>query len=423
MTDVYLVCESYPFGPQEQSFLHAEVAELARRFRLTLLPFRVQSGPYAEPLPEGVRVDCLRNPRPIWLYLLATPFQRDFWRELGEARRGASPRLFARRAGVVWAHGARALRYQRCLRAYLRARNAEGVLYTFWSTPQTYAFARMRAAFPALRFVARAHGYDLYQEATRFDWLPYRRRIDEALDLHLFVCEQGKAYYLRRLGLPDDGRYRAAYLGCNGYAPVEAPDADAPLTLASCSTVNAVKRVALIAQALALWPKDVPARWVHFGDGPLLPELQALANELAASRPLVRVELRGRVPNAKLGDAYAALRPHALLNVSRSEGLPVSMMEALSAGIPLLGTDVGGVRELISPETGVLLPAALTPQALRDALLAYAREPRETLLARKRAARALWERRYRAEDCARRLGDALEALAAPDGARLLHPAD
>ena len=45
----------------------------------------------------------------------------------------------------------------------------------------------------------------------------------------------------------------------------------------------------------------------------------------------------------------------ALINVSESEGLPFSMMEAISFGIPVIGTNVGGVKEIINNDTGILL--------------------------------------------------------------------
>ena len=43
-----------------------------------------------------------------------------------------------------------------------------------------------------------------------------------------------------------------------------------------------------------------------------------------------------------------------LINISKHEGLPVSMMEALSLGIPVFATDVGGVREIVNSDIGIL---------------------------------------------------------------------
>ena len=45
------------------------------------------------------------------------------------------------------------------------------------------------------------------------------------------------------------------------------------------------------------------------------------------------------------------------INVSSSEGIPVSIMEVMSFGIPVIGTNVGGVSELVNQENGHLLSA------------------------------------------------------------------
>ena len=44
------------------------------------------------------------------------------------------------------------------------------------------------------------------------------------------------------------------------------------------------------------------------------------------------------------------------INTSSAEGAPVSIMEAQSFGIPVIATDVGGVREVVAEGTGILLP-------------------------------------------------------------------
>ena len=60
----------------------------------------------------------------------------------------------------------------------------------------------------------------------------------------------------------------------------------------------------------------------------------------------VRVELRGRLPNAELLAEYGRRHFDLFVNVSSREGLPISIMEACGCGIPVLATDVGGVAEM-----------------------------------------------------------------------------
>ena len=43
------------------------------------------------------------------------------------------------------------------------------------------------------------------------------------------------------------------------------------------------------------------------------------------------------------------------INVSESEGVPVSIMEALSCGLPIIATNVGGVSEIVDAHVGVLI--------------------------------------------------------------------
>jgi glycosyltransferase involved in cell wall biosynthesis len=92
-------------------------------------------------------------------------------------------------------------------------------------------------------------------------------------------------------------------------------------------------------------------RALVIGDGP---DREALSAELARTGLGEIVELageRGDVP-----DLLAASDIFVLS--SRSEGLPVSILEAMAAGLPVVASAVGGVAELVEDgETGLLVPA------------------------------------------------------------------
>ena len=57
---------------------------------------------------------------------------------------------------------------------------------------------------------------------------------------------------------------------------------------------------------------------------------------------------------------YLEHRVDVLVNTSSSEGIPVSMMEAMARGVPVIGTDVGGVREILAEDW--LMDADPTPE-------------------------------------------------------------
>jgi glycosyltransferase involved in cell wall biosynthesis len=88
------------------------------------------------------------------------------------------------------------------------------------------------------------------------------------------------------------------------------------------------------------------------GDGPLYGELGLMAKQLD-----IHVDFNGRVPNYKLPELLNSCEIFVL--TSRWEGLPKALLEAMSCGLPVIGTDVPGIRELIRhKETGYLCSAS-----------------------------------------------------------------
>ena len=83
------------------------------------------------------------------------------------------------------------------------------------------------------------------------------------------------------------------------------------------------------------------------------------------------------------------------VQVSSSEGVPVSIMEALSFGIPVLATNVGGVGEIVynrdSDPFGKLVNADITATNLATEIENFILLSPDKLLNMKRAARTEWE--------------------------------
>jgi glycosyltransferase involved in cell wall biosynthesis len=119
------------------------------------------------------------------------------------------------------------------------------------------------------------------------------------------------------------------------------------------------------------------------GDGPLLPELQRLIRELG-----VNIELAGAMPREAVMQALS--KAHLFVLTSRYEGFPISILEAMSMGLAVIASDVGGVREAITPECGILIRRG-DKEALKRALLRLA-EDREAI---DRYGAAAWERARR----------------------------
>jgi glycosyltransferase involved in cell wall biosynthesis len=119
----------------------------------------------------------------------------------------------------------------------------------------------------------------------------------------------------------------------------------------------------LVAMASELARMDPKARVLAIGDGPL--RVQAEREAARTGAPLVFAGARA--------DA-AALLPalDVFVLVSHWEGVPIAVLEAMAAGVPVVATDVGGTSSIVRHgETGILVPPAEPArfaQAVRELL-------------------------------------------------------
>ena len=113
------------------------------------------------------------------------------------------------------------------------------------------------------------------------------------------------------------------------------------------------------------------------GDGPEREKLERLAGELNVSD---MVTFLGRRPNeempALLADSDVAVLP------SLMEATSVAALEAMSCGVPVAASRVGGLPEIVDENVGVLVKPA-DPQSLAAALVALLRRPDRAAVGRK----------------------------------------
>ncbi len=111
-----------------------------------------------------------------------------------------------------------------------------------------------------------------------------------------------------------------------------------------------IKRIDLLLEALALALRSGSrVRLAIAGDGEIRQGLEATARGLGIADSVRFLGYRRDLPR------IAAASDAAVLS-SDNEGTPVSLIEAAAAGRPVVATDVGGVREVVNDETGILVP-------------------------------------------------------------------
>jgi glycosyltransferase involved in cell wall biosynthesis len=150
--------------------------------------------------------------------------------------------------------------------------------------------------------------------------------------------------------------------------------------------LSQVKRIDVALAALAQVPAELPWHLDIIGDGPLRSALVAHARRLGITN---RVTFHG------FRDDVFALMAHSnlLIMSSQHEGLPYTLLEAMSLGLPTLASDVGGLREVLRHEhTGLLAPVG-DAAAFAAHLVRLGRDPHLRAALGKRAA-AEQRRRY-----------------------------
>jgi glycosyltransferase involved in cell wall biosynthesis len=128
--------------------------------------------------------------------------------------------------------------------------------------------------------------------------------------------------------------------------------------------------------ALQRLPDDLNARLTVIGDGP---ERASLARQVLDGGLQNQVDFRGRVDDSVLKESYAAtdvfVLPSILDSRGDTEGLGVVLLEAMSYGVPVVGSDIGGITDIIEDgESGLLVPPA-DPDHLARALERLALDP------------------------------------------------
>ena len=177
---------------------------------------------------------------------------------------------------------------------------------------------------------------------------------------------------------------------------------DDPLVV-SASLMRPEKGHDLLLDAVTLLAPELALTVALAGDGPLRTELQARVAGNPALADRVRfLGYRDDVP-ALLGAA------DLVLHTSRADALPTTLIHALAAGVPTVATSVGGIPDIVTAETGVLVPPR--PQSIATAV--------ETLLAdgaarqrMGRAARARFLAQFEATGWADRLRAVYESVLA-----------
>lgn len=386
---------SYPHtSAAEQTFLSGEVKILRKYFKRIIICPQSGGGDLL-PLPDGVEADLsfkktftVGNRIVAGLSaLFSKDLYADVWSRLPKSLSAAYLKKLS-----SFVSGSRLSQWW--LEGWLKREGipaSDVVCYTYWFTEVSGGLAWAKRKQPELRLVSRAHGYDLYEELYK-PW-PLRPLTISMFDSLCADSDIGTNYLIEKYPQYKD-RYATALLGVPESGGLSMPSSDGVLRVISCSMINPIKRIDLLFEGIVVAARRRKAQnieWTHFGGGA---ERQEFIEHIAKEFP---ENAKGNFPGYQtqrhLIQAYIENPADVFVNVSSTEGTPVSIMEAISCGIPVIATAAGGNVEIVREKNGFLLSENPTPEEIADALLNVC-DNRGEWLKKRHGSREVWQERY-----------------------------
>ncbi len=298
------------------------------------------------------------------------------------------------------------------LKAALLARRIEamgvGHVHAHWATHPTLAAWVVRA-LAGTGYSFTAHAHDLYVDRAML-----REKVAGARFV-VTISEFNRRLIEETCGPVAAGKVHVVRCGVDpaSFAPA-ARRPPAVATFACVASLREYKGHGVLLDAVRLLrERGVRLRAVLVGDGELRRRIES---QVARDRLSDVVELRGALPHEEipevLAGATAMVLPSLTSRDGQMEGIPVALMEAMAAGLPVIATRLSGIPELVSEGVSGLLVPERDPAALASAMERLAGDPALCARLADGARRAVSEEFDRARNVSR----LLELFAAVSGA-------
>lgn len=356
---LYLFTGRFPYSKVE-NFLEDEIIYLCREFdKVFIIPFKSETG------PRRICPDNCITLEPIvksnWDYILKGLFNLRgssvMFKDLLKNRA-----LFSLKKLKVWGTGyiaVNCLLNSSVIREISEKMNGQELFYFYWGkwgNVLSYFYKKKS------HYISRFHGdWDLWEE--RYDgYAPLRKQVSSSLDCAVFISQKGQDYFRQRYPECNTRLFR---LGTKDIGVVPYSK-DGVIRVLSCSTVYPLKRVDLILDSVVEMSKTRKVEWTHLGGGVDFDRIKAVA--LSKQNESLSINMSGMISYSEVLDYYKNHCVDVFVNLSTNEGIPVSIMEAISCDIPVVATNVGSTSEVVREESGLLVSSNPTPSEVASTI-------------------------------------------------------
>lgn len=351
-----ILLKDYPFENGEPYF-HNELNVLSERFEEILIFSNhapTENKDFAFSIPENVKVFNIYKEAStvdkalvlIKTYVLRGGLFRTF-RDLISRKKFFSATAF--RAAIYYDHSSGIL--SSSIKDHLKKNGLSAkqfVWYSYWSDELSYVLANWIARQEIITGFARTHSHDIYEDRHPDSYLPYRSFIFQNLSSVLCISEHGRKSLVDRY-FDNKSKFKLYRLGVPEQSSVQKSINESPFVIASLSHIVPVKNLEGLIEALSHW-KGKPLHWHHIGAAKTLDygtKTQLLAAKKLDDMTNVNYTLHGFIEPHLVINKLKEINPHVLVNSSFYEGIPVSLMETSSIGVPIVAPNVCGVPEIV----------------------------------------------------------------------------
>lgn len=406
---IYLFTDEFPWGRGEKSFVSPELDHLKKYFQVVIISLSpdkyLEQYDLISHISQDVHVIHYSRSSLLKRILLGLKigFGKIGIRELSLLKeKGFS---LGRLLSAIYALGNSEDLRSFCSRLGIFSDVDNSIYYAFWFNTQCLALAIEKTLGKKITIVARVHGYDLYKERRNFSYQPFQEFKRDMCDRVFFACDYAMEYFGHEYG--DElfkGQYKLNYLGVRPGYKTACRSNDNKFRIVSCSRVDSNKRVGIIVEALSKLDRNKYC-WTHFGDGSLRDQIEKRAKEEE-----LQVSFKGNVSNSEIIKYYASNPVDLFITTTATEGgCPVSIQEAVSFGIPVIGTKVGGVPEAINGN-GVIVGPDPTADEVAKAIEAISLLGDNEIDALREKSLEIWETKFDLEKNKRTLINEMRQL-------------
>jgi glycosyltransferase involved in cell wall biosynthesis len=263
------------------------------------------------------------------------------------------------------------------------------VFYFYWGNNAAWIIPLLPKIF-SCKIIVRNHRTDLYEDLHN-NYIPLRESIFQGATCISLISNHGLGY-LQKKYPQHVHKMKLNLLGVEfkGKSPLNEGN---EYTIVSCSGMVPNKRVDFIIHILS-YIHTLNITWIHIGSGALYPDIEAKSKTLPKN---IQCRLVGHLKNEDILSLYTTQPIDLFINASLSEGLPVSIMEALSCGIPVFATDVGGSAELVNSSNGMIYDSSIAPELLAGNIKHFLQQPTERINQYRMNAYHTWKEKINAQ--------------------------